>query len=154
MIVLSMVALLKIALLIIALWSVALPLLPLVHIHSVTGLSVNDLTKFGYGAYFNTTLRGPMSFTVSLTDKQPYVAGTKPVLSRRNQTMADDLHRAVISVSLTHGLDAAKRHEWRVLPTTDCLPERTGEQVFIWMHIPLFLVFYGLPKQMLIQHSQ
>jgi len=82
-----------------------------------------------------------MSFTVSLTDKQSYVAGTKPVLSRRNQTMADDLHRAVISVSLTHGLDAAKRHEWRVLPTTDCLPERTGEQVFIWMHIPLFLVF-------------
>ena len=54
--------------------------------------------------------------------------------------MADYLYWAMISALLTHELDAVKRHEWRVLPLTSFLPEKTGEQVFIWMHIPLFLV--------------
>lgn len=52
--------------------------------------------------------------------------------------MADLFYWAMISAFFTHELDAIKRHEWRVLPVTSFLPEKTGEQVFIWMHIPLF----------------
>ena len=50
---------------------------------------------------------------------------------------------AMLSFFLTHELDAVKRHEWRVLPLTSFLPERTGEQVFVWAHVPLLtLLFY------------
>jgi hypothetical protein len=45
----------------------------------------------------------------------------------------------MVAAFFTHELDAVKRHEWRVLPLTSFLPERTGEQVFIWIHVPLFL---------------
>ena len=54
--------------------------------------------------------------------------------------MADVFYWAMISALFTHELDAIKRHEWRVLPLASFLPEQLGEQVFIWMHIPLFLV--------------
>jgi hypothetical protein len=27
-------------------------------------------------------------------------------------------------------------HEWRVLPLTSFLPEKTGEAVFLWAHVP------------------
>lgn len=54
--------------------------------------------------------------------------------------MADIFYWAMISAFVTHELDAVKRHEWRVLPLTSFLPEKIGEQVFIWAHVPLFLL--------------
>ncbi|MEM7567348.1 MAG: DUF6713 family protein [Pseudomonadota bacterium] len=53
--------------------------------------------------------------------------------------MVDWLYLAMLASFFTHELDAVKRHEWRVLPLTSFLPEAIGEQVFIWMHVPLFL---------------
>lgn len=58
--------------------------------------------------------------------------------------MIDLLYYAMVGAFFTHELDAVKRHEWRVLPLTRFLPERIGEQTFIWMHIPLFaLLLHG-----------
>lgn len=48
----------------------------------------------------------------------------------------------MLAFFLTHELDAVKRHEWRVLPLTSFLPEKTAEQVFIWAHVPLFLLLF------------
>lgn len=48
----------------------------------------------------------------------------------------------MVAAFLTHELDAVKRHEWRVLPITSFLPERVGEQVFIWVHVPVFLAVF------------
>ncbi len=49
----------------------------------------------------------------------------------------------MLAFLITHELDAVKRHEWRVLPLTAFLPEKIGEQVFIWAHVPLlFLIFW------------
>lgn len=56
----------------------------------------------------------------------------------------DLIYYAMVGAFFTHELDAVKRHEWRVLPLTSWLPETTGEQVFIWMHVPLFaLLLWG-----------
>ena len=56
----------------------------------------------------------------------------------------DLLYYAMVGAFFTHELDAVKRHEWRVLPATSFLPERIGEQVFIWLHVPLFaLLLWG-----------
>ncbi len=56
----------------------------------------------------------------------------------------DLLYYAMVGAFFTHELDAVKRHEWRVLPITSFLPERIGEQVFIWLHVPLFaLLLWG-----------
>lgn len=50
----------------------------------------------------------------------------------------------MIGAFFTHELDAVKRHEWRILPLMRALPERLGEQVFIWCHVPLFaLLLWG-----------
>jgi hypothetical protein len=48
----------------------------------------------------------------------------------------------MLALLFTHELDAVKRHEWRVLPLTSFLPERIEEQVFVWMHVPLFLAIF------------
>lgn len=52
----------------------------------------------------------------------------------------DAIYWAMVAAFLTHELDAVKRHEWRVLPLTSFLPERLGEQIFIWVHVPLVFV--------------
>lgn len=58
--------------------------------------------------------------------------------------MLDLLYYSMIGAFFTHELDAVKRHEWRVLPLLRALPERFGEQVFIWLHVPLFaLLLWG-----------
>ena len=58
--------------------------------------------------------------------------------------MLDLLYYAMVGVFFTHELDAMKRHEWRILPLTSFLPERVGEQTFIWLHVPLFaLLLWG-----------
>lgn len=58
--------------------------------------------------------------------------------------MIDLLYYAMVGALFTHELDAVKRHEWRVLPLTSFLPERVGQQVFIWGHLPIFaLLLWG-----------
>ncbi|WP_324133229.1 DUF6713 family protein [Bosea sp. (in: a-proteobacteria)] len=58
--------------------------------------------------------------------------------------MLDLLYFAMLGAFFTHELDAVKRHEWRVLPLTSFLPDRIGEQTFIWLHLPLFaLLLWG-----------
>jgi len=56
----------------------------------------------------------------------------------------DHFYFLMLAALFTHELDAVKRHEWRVLPLTSFLPERIGEQVFIWSHVLLFFgIFLG-----------
>ncbi|MCA3452164.1 MAG: hypothetical protein LW715_09015 [Rhodobacter sp.] len=58
--------------------------------------------------------------------------------------MIDLLYYAMAGAFFTHELDAVKRHEWRVLPLIRALPDRIGEQLFIWGHVPLFaLLMWG-----------
>ena len=58
--------------------------------------------------------------------------------------MTDLLYYAMVGAFFTHELDAVKRHEWRFLPLLSVLPDRIGEQTFIWLHIPLFaLLLWG-----------
>ena len=58
--------------------------------------------------------------------------------------MLDLLYYTMVGAFFTHELDAVKRHEWRILPLTSFLPERLGEQTFIWLHVPLFaLLLWG-----------
>ena len=54
----------------------------------------------------------------------------------------DVLYWTMVAFFFTHELDAVKRHKWRVLPLTSFLPERVGEQTFIWLHAPLFLAIF------------
>jgi hypothetical protein len=58
--------------------------------------------------------------------------------------MLDVIYWAMLAAFFTHELDATKRHEWRVLPLTSFLPDRVGEQVFIWAHVPLFWLILWL----------
>jgi uncharacterized protein DUF6713 len=37
----------------------------------------------------------------------------------------------------THELDAIDRHEWRVMPLLNALPDATAKRIFLWMHVPL-----------------
>lgn len=61
-----------------------------------------------------------------------------------SQTLLDLLYYAMVGAFFTHELDAVKRHEWRIFPLIKLLPEKQGEQVFIWLHIPLFaLLLWG-----------
>ncbi len=52
--------------------------------------------------------------------------------------MQDFLYYLMVGAFFTHELDAVKRHEWRILPLLRSLPERAGEQTFLWGHVPLF----------------
>ncbi|MCZ8146915.1 MAG: hypothetical protein O9325_03550 [Roseomonas sp.] len=52
--------------------------------------------------------------------------------------VSDILYWALLGAFFTHELDAVKRHEWRVLPFLRAMPDAMGEQVFIWVHVPLF----------------
>lgn len=54
--------------------------------------------------------------------------------------MTEFAYYLMLALFITHELDAVKRHEWRVLPLTSFLPERVGEQVFIWAHVPIFVL--------------
>jgi hypothetical protein len=47
---------------------------------------------------------------------------------------------AMVAAFATHELDAVRRREWRVLPLTRFLPDRVGEEVFVWAHLPLLLL--------------
>lgn len=56
----------------------------------------------------------------------------------------DVLYYAMVGFFFAHELDSVKRHEWRILPLVRLLPETTGEQLFIWIHVPVFaLLLWG-----------
>lgn len=57
--------------------------------------------------------------------------------------MADWAYIIMLGFLVSHELDAVKRHEWRVLPLFSALPERLGEQVFIWAHFPIIVLLFG-----------
>ena len=42
-----------------------------------------------------------------------------------------------VALMLTHELDAVRRHEWRILPGMERLPDARGAQLFVWVHAPL-----------------
>ncbi len=48
----------------------------------------------------------------------------------------------MLAFFFTHELDAVKRHEWRLLPKISFLPDHIVERIFIWLHIPLFLMIF------------
>ena len=61
----------------------------------------------------------------------------------QDELMAANLiYWLMVAAFFTHELDAAMRHEWRVLPLTSWMPEQTGKQIFIWLHIPLFFLIF------------
>lgn len=58
--------------------------------------------------------------------------------------MLDILYYSMVGAFFTHDLDAVRRHEWRILPGFALLPEHKGEQIFIWIHVPLLaLLLWG-----------
>ncbi len=61
----------------------------------------------------------------------------------------DLLYYLTIGFFFTHELDAVKRAEWRILPGLRSLPDGLGEQLFIWLHVPLFaaLLLAGAEEQ-------
>ena len=52
-----------------------------------------------------------------------------------------------IGLLLTHELDAVRCREWRVLPLTSWLPDKTGEAVFLWAHVPLVMLVIWIAGQ-------
>jgi len=53
----------------------------------------------------------------------------------------------MLALILTHELDAVRRHEWRILPLTSFLSDKTGAQVFIWAHVPLIFLLLWIAQQ-------
>ncbi len=48
-----------------------------------------------------------------------------------------------LALLLTHELDAMRNNEWQVLPVTAHFPSPLGEDVFVWLHVPLFAISIG-----------
>ncbi len=53
----------------------------------------------------------------------------------------------MLAFLFSHELDAVRRHEWRVLPLTSFLPDRTAAQLFIFMHVPLFFFILWFSRE-------
>ena len=58
--------------------------------------------------------------------------------------MSQLLFNTMLAFFLTHELDAMKRHEWRMFPLLSRLPEKIGEQVFVWAHVPLLYTLFSI----------
>jgi hypothetical protein len=56
-----------------------------------------------------------------------------------NDAWTNVVYTLMISLFFTHEIDAAFRHEWRVLPITSFLSDDIGREVFIWLHVPIFV---------------
>lgn len=52
------------------------------------------------------------------------------------------LFTLMLSFFIVHELDAVQRHEWRVMPVMDRLPDPLGRQVFIWAHLPILIAIF------------
>ena len=55
--------------------------------------------------------------------------------------MNEQLYYLMFAFFMTHELDAIDKKEWRVFPLTAPLPEGMAKSVFIWAHVPLFILF-------------
>lgn len=58
--------------------------------------------------------------------------------------VARHVYTLMVAFFLTHEVDAALRHEWRVLPLTSFLPDAIGREVFLWGHVPIFAAVFWL----------
>lgn len=72
------------------------------------------------------------------TQRTCAVVGTPLQLIMPHPALATLLHSVTLAALMTHEIDAALRHEWRVLPFTRFLPERAGRRVFVWLHLPIY----------------
>lgn len=63
--------------------------------------------------------------------------GTPPTMAKRSKAIRDGVFDTAVALLLTHELDAALRHEWRVLLGFRSLPEEAGRATFILAHVPL-----------------
>lgn len=52
------------------------------------------------------------------------------------------LFTLMLSFFIVHELDAVLRHEWRVMPVMRRLPDPMGQQVFIWVHVPILIAIF------------
>jgi heme/copper-type cytochrome/quinol oxidase subunit 3 len=50
------------------------------------------------------------------------------------------LYAGLLAAFFTHEVDAVSRGEWRALPGLRRLPDAIGARVFIWAHLPVFLL--------------
>lgn len=53
-------------------------------------------------------------------------------------------YRLMLAFLITHELDAVAHHEWRILFFTNFLPDDQGRLLFIWLHVPLFMLVWVL----------
>lgn len=60
--------------------------------------------------------------------------------------MIDILYWSMVAAFASHELDAMRRHEWRILPLTNFLPDEIGARVFLWAHLPLFFLIFWFSK--------
>ncbi|MGD1843005.1 MAG: DUF6713 family protein [Thermonemataceae bacterium] len=49
-----------------------------------------------------------------------------------------DFYTLGLSLIFMHEMDAIRCYEWRILPITSFLEDKTGMIVFIFLHVPLF----------------
>jgi hypothetical protein len=61
-----------------------------------------------------------------------------------NNAMKNIVFYLGMGTFFTHELDAIQRHEWRILPLTNWLPDEYGFIVFLFSHIPLFAILIAL----------
>ncbi len=47
-----------------------------------------------------------------------------------------------LSLLICHELDAVARHEWRLLPFLNQLDDQAGLNVFVLLHVPLFILIF------------
>lgn len=52
----------------------------------------------------------------------------------------------MVALFFTHELDAVRRHEWRILPIINRFSESSAELLFIYLHVPLFLLIFWMSK--------
>ncbi len=60
--------------------------------------------------------------------------------------MEEFFYWAMAACFFTHELDAVRRHEWRMLSVVRRIPDKLAEQVFVWLHAPLFLAIFWFSK--------
>ena len=61
--------------------------------------------------------------------------------------MATPSFYLMISFLVAHELDAMKRHEWRMIPLLNTLPETVAAQIFVWAHVPLTVLLLWIAQQ-------
>ena len=57
-------------------------------------------------------------------------------------TLADFSFFLMLSLFMTHEIDAVKQREWRMLPVLNRLDDEAGFWWFTALHVPMFLLFF------------